>query len=163
MTDEVLLKFMLDSNRIEGEDRLNPGDLEAIKFVVEHMMEDEEDIWILHNKLGRHLNADWVGKYRTCNVRVGRYIAPDHSVVPKLMAEYGRNYYKMKSWEAHNEFQKIHPFQDLNGRVGRLIWLSRELDCGDYQFGISFLYKYYYQTLERYHSVIKRIEEEYWK
>jgi Fic family protein len=53
---------------------------------------------------------------------------------------------KMDSYEAHVRFEKIHPFQDGNGRIGRAIWLKKALNEG-YDYRISFLHKFYYQTL----------------
>jgi len=39
----------------------------------------------------------------------------------------------MNSWEAHNKFEAIHPFQDLNGKVGRLIWLSKAINVSQWR------------------------------
>ena len=103
----------------------------------------------IHQILGAYLNKPWVGRLRQCDVRVGGYIPPKHLDVLELMTEYVANLADMNSWEAHNEFEKIHPFQDLNGRVGRLIWVSKAIYEG-YNFEIPFLQEYYYQTLLKY-------------
>ena len=141
---------MLESNTIEGEYRLNPGDEAAFGFSCLGL-DTEENILNIHEILTRHLKVKWSGKYRTCNVCVGNYVAPQWKDVPKLMKGYTYKLLNYNSWEAHNEFQKIHPFQDFNGRVGRLIWLSKAIHEG-YFVEIPFLQKYYYQTLERYHK-----------
>ena len=138
-------RFMTDSNAIEGEAGLNPGDLEAAKaFVCGPLTKDR--LLECHGKLARHLGVDWAGRFRDCNVRVGQYIAPPHEAVPGLMAKFWRALPQMDAWQAHNRFQKIHPFEDLNGRTGRLIWLHRAID-GGYTGQISFLHQFYYQTL----------------
>ena len=137
--------FMLESNRIEGEDRLNPGDENAFDLACSGLG-CLGDITALHFILGEHLNLYWVGKLRTCNVQVGRYLPPNSFSLPQLMAEYIKEFPLLNSYQAHNQFEMIHPFRDLNGRVGRLIWLSKAINEG-YDFKIPFLQKYYYQTL----------------
>lgn len=147
---KMLARFMVESNKIEGEAGLNPGDLEAARmFLVGPIT--ERTLLACHRTLARHLDVPWAGRWRDCNVRVGGYVAPDHAEVPGLMRRLFRSLPKLDSWEAHNKFETIHPFEDLNGRTGRLIWLHKALD-EDYAGGIPFLRKYYYQTLSRHSS-----------
>jgi len=142
------LTFMLESNRIEGEDDAHINDVHAVKLALMGF-DNTEDILTLHLILGKHLKKDWVGKWRKVQVYVGSYTPPSPKEVKKLMTQYCKDLPDMDSWKAHNEFEKIHPFQDLNGRVGRLIWLQKAVQEG-YDFKLSFLHKYYYQTLSHY-------------
>jgi Fic family protein len=142
---EEYKNFMLESNKIEGEGRLNPNDVLAVKTMLISEL-NKNFILIIHQLLGEYLNENWVGKWRTCEVRVGSYFLPVSKNVPALMKKYFKEVPTMDAWTAHNEFEKIHPFQDLNGRVGRLIWLKKAIDEG-YDFSIPFLQAYYYQTL----------------
>lgn len=147
-SDKKLEEFMLESNRIEGEDRLNPDDMDAIKFAILNGLNTIDRILYVHSMLGHYLKVDWVGKFRKCNVGVGGYFAPEHWKVEALMENYVKDLSSMDSWEAHNRFEIIHPFRDLNGRTGRLIWLSKAVDEG-YRFQRKFLHEYYYQTLSK--------------
>ncbi|MFI3325209.1 MAG: Fic family protein, partial [Clostridia bacterium] len=53
--------------------------------------------------------------------------------------------------EFHYNFEKIHPFQDGNGRVGRLIILKECLKCGIVPFVIDEKLKmFYYRGLKEY-------------
>lgn len=69
------------------------------------------------------------GKYRQVQVFVGRSIPPNSSEVPnhmsRLLKWYSVNKNKLHplvlASHFHTEFEKIHPFVDGNGRVGRLL------------------------------------------
>lgn len=69
------------------------------------------------------------GKYRRVQVFIGRSIPPTSSEVPLLMTRLLKWYSVNKSKlhplilasYFHVEFEKIHPFVDGNGRVGRLL------------------------------------------
>jgi len=152
--------FMRESNAIEGEfedggvrGRLNPGDIEAVHLILGCKKLTLERLLKVHEKLGEYLEAGWVGKVRHVDVRVGAYKAPKWQNVPGLINDYIEKYPKMDSFEAYNEFEMIHPHQDLNGRVGRLLWLKKALKEG-YAFGIPFLQKYHYQCLDNFNSLI---------
>jgi len=145
---DKLEKFMEESNKIEGENILNPQDYTVAQTAYIDGFLNLDEVTKIHGQLTNHLNAEWSGKWRKVNVRVGNFIAPDWFDVPELMNEYWAKFDDMNSWEAHNEFEKIHPFLDFNGRMGRLIWLSKAVKEG-YNFSIPFLQKYYYQTLDK--------------
>lgn len=152
-TDEQIASFMVDSNAIEGEHGLHPNDVEAARQFLSAPM-TAASLLECHRLLAEHLQVDWAGRYRTCDVRVGDYRAPHFDLVPSLMAKFWRTLPKLDTFTAHNTFQKIHPFRDLNGRTGRLIWLHKALGEG-YSFRISFLHAFYYDTLQHQKSDLK--------
>jgi len=73
--------------------------------------------------------SKYIGKYRKVQVFIGRSIPPSAVEVPNLIASLLRWYSKNKNklhplvlaTYFHTEFERIHPFVDGNGRVGRLI------------------------------------------
>lgn len=151
-----LENFMLESNKIEREERLNPNDLIVIKKVCDEGIRDLDHLKDLHKIITEHLDVDWSGKWRTVGVSVGSYSPPSWTEVPEMMLQFWNNFDKLDSWEAHNRFESIHPFQDFNGRMGRLIWLSKAMQEG-YKFNISFLHLYYYQTLRKYEDKLNNL------
>ena len=82
-----------------------------------------------HKEIFLDTKPDIAGKYRDYLVRVGNYRAPDWQDLDKLMKEFFFWYNKNKkvmhpielAARAHYKFEKIHPFGDGNGRIGRLI------------------------------------------
>lgn len=140
--------FMSESNGIEGELNFNPGDRAAFDFSLDTGLKKGNQILKVHELLTEHLKVHWSGEWRDCDVTVGGHQCPSYFEVDDLIEKYLRALPDMDSWTAHNEFLYIHPFRDFNGRVARLIWLSRATDEG-YRGSIPFLQKYYYQTLER--------------
>ena len=93
---------------------------------------------------------DWAGKWRTTQVVVGQLIPPDPTQVLQLMYQFIDNLnYKINhattSREhletltfAHYEFIRVHPFNNGNGRTGRIVMNLVALKFG-------------YRPLELYH------------
>jgi Fic family protein len=82
-----------------------------------------------HSQLFGETKHDIAGSYRDYLVRVGEYLAPDWQDVENLMGDYLHWYNDNKkiihpmelAGRMHYRFEKIHPFGDGNGRIGRLI------------------------------------------
>ena len=146
MLQNKYLYFAMESNRIEGENSCSYDQIKAVLIAYE-LNEDLTlcDILNLHSKC---FKAGWAGRWRDCQVNIGGHIPPTASEVPRLMEEWYAKWPNMDSWEAHNTFEAIHPFQDGNGRLGRLIWLAKAKGEG-YRFQRGFLHQYYYQTLTK--------------
>lgn len=149
--EEIAIAFTYNTNAIEGstitleeareilEDKIAPNKpLRDIKETESHakvfldMLKTNEKIsnrlllkW--HKEIFGGTKSDIAGKFRNYLVRVGNYIAPDWQDVPKLMGQFMKfvndsnlNVVELSA-RAHYRFEKIHPFGDGNGRIGRLI------------------------------------------
>lgn len=148
--------FLEESNRIEGEEWFELP-TEAMEFALDLVRRsirpgDIEKLHELHRKPFTNFHGGrepiHFGRWRNIHVRVGRWTAPHPVEVGGLIAGYCADWKNMNAWEAHVRFEKIHPFEDLNGRVGRLLWLIKALEEG-YDYSLSFLQTFYYQTLKR--------------
>lgn len=85
--------------------------------------------WALHR-----LNPRIAGKIRKCNVRVGSRLCPDYTEVDSLLGQWLAKYAHVKTSSgikiAHVKFEEIHPFEDGNGRIGRMILNWQRVKAG---------------------------------
>ena len=101
-----------------------------------------------------------VGEYKRIPNEVGgsETTAPErvHKDMKALLSEY--NAKKKKTFEdivdLHQRFEAIHPFQDGNGRVGRLVMFKECLTNGEVPFIITDdLKMFYYRGLKHWNSI----------
>jgi len=110
-----------------------------------------------HLELFQETKPDIAGKLREYLVRVGEYTAPDWQDLKNLLPDYfswinrSRSLHPVElAARAHYKFEKIHPFGDGNGRVGRLI-IAYFLKSGGYPL-LTIEYKKkksYYKALSK--------------
>jgi uncharacterized protein (DUF433 family) len=85
------------------------------------------------------------------DVRVGSHMPPKGGEHIREMLEAlldDINGERIDPWNAHIQYESIHPFTDGNGRSGRVIyhWQMRNTRMAD----LGFLHAFYYQTLRNY-------------
>ena len=91
---------------------------------------DRDSILFLHRMLLGNIDESIAGRFRGLGeyVRVGPHIAPapEHveSLIETLLTDYASNhqdYFLDSVARFHLEFERIHPFVDGNGRIGRVL------------------------------------------
>lgn len=149
--EEIAIAFTYNTNAIEGstitleetreiiQDNVAPNkpikdvkETEAHSTVFLDMLNKKEKIskklllrW--HKEIFGETKKDIAGKFRDYLVRVGEYRAPDWQDIEKLVNQLINftNNSRINPVElaarSHYKFEKIHPFGDGNGRIGRLI------------------------------------------
>lgn len=155
-SDDALRYATEHSNRIEREPVSGPSfDNHLRAALLARTAADAGQLLhprVLHQLLFEGLPSDprhtiVPGEYRDVDVYVlqagGReHHFPLHQVVPDFMSafhtklweaqHYGRPNLRddLVRWSFHAWFESIHPFQDGNGRVGRLLWWGTEMLVG---------------------------------
>lgn len=150
MIEDRITSFLFESNRIEGIMR-PPLAAERAAFEVFYMdlapvsaqsLGDLQAVFAPGHPLRERVGMD---------VRVGSHIAPAGGprILPRLQALLRRMRASHDPWKIHCDFEVLHPYLDGNGRTGRMLWAWHMAAVGQDPFGLSFLHRFYYQTLER--------------
>ncbi len=177
---EIAIAFTYNTNAIEGstitleeareiiEDKIAPN--KPLRDIRE--TESHAKVFLgmlkINERLSKDLLSKWhldvfgetkrdiAGSFRKYLVRVGNYIAPDWRDVENLMEQFVKfvNESRVNAVElaarAHYRFEKIHPFGDGNGRIGRLIMNYILWKNGYPMIIIDFKNrKFYYRALQR--------------
>ena len=134
--DEEKVTSVINGKRVLGtmrEIEEVKGAIKAYDYIDKYNYKDEKDLLKAHEILMNNLLEN-AGKYRHSNVGVGgkdgvTHVAPPPNMVPQLMGDlFGwlkstDEHLLIVSCIFHYEFEFIHPFNDGNGRIGRL-WQS---------------------------------------
>ena len=123
-----LTEFLDHSNRIEHvyEKEALVDARKAWDYLIEKNLITVNCVFEAHRILmERFLDEKEAGKMRMCNVMIGNNLCPDHTLVAGLFEDWRKNSGDANTEEsieeAHVKFEKIHPFVDGNGRIGRII------------------------------------------
>jgi len=112
---------------------------EYIKNKVNTKNIDREMMLLLHQMLIGNIDESIAGRFRKIHeyVRIGTYIAlaPEHVevMIDAMILEYGSThdaYFLEKISRFHLDFETIHPFNDGNGRIGRVLINYQILQTG---------------------------------
>ena len=131
-----------------AEEKLSEGMIKELHSILKSGTSDSRKDWFA------------VGEYKRLPNEVGGFetTAPEnvHKEIKSLLKEY--NSIKRKSLEdiidLHQRFESIHPFQDGNGRVGRLIMFKECLASGHVPFIVTEdLKMFYYRGLREWNHI----------
>ena len=132
-TEKILLQIDLERFVTEREIFEAKNLARVVEYINKKAKEQEltlEVILSLHKMLISNISDDIAGRFRKDNeyVRVGSHIAPAPKEVigllEKMLAEYNAASHEniiKRIAKLHLTFEYIHPFNDGNGRIGRVI------------------------------------------
>lgn len=144
-----LAEFIAESNRIEGIHRAPHGaEIDALEKFLALPKIGIADVECLVSVFqpGARLRET-----AGLNVRVGAHVAPPggpqiHADLRVLLGAVSNG--ATSPFEAHVEYETLHPFTDGNGRSGRAVWAWHMVSRGDPMVRLGFLHAFYYQALQ---------------
>ncbi len=139
-------KFLIESNAIEGEHSNDALQDAVVAWEYLRMLSKlvPNDVRIAHKLMMIRLRPDIAGKWRNCDVFIGglrkdnlgplvfenkvREITDqvDHHVSKRAK----KAYKEQRCIDLHVKFEELHPFEDGNGRVGRMVYNWHRLSLG---------------------------------
>lgn len=142
-TNKQLNEFLKESNYIEREysDIALQDSIKAWDFAYKNKDAITlEHVLKIHKLLACHLRPDIAGKIRTCDVYIGgkrKVFISEELIKSELLMKVcfemlTRGIEDKESWtkQIHIVFENIHPFEDFNGRIGRILWQIHRLRLG---------------------------------
>ncbi|MGH7158096.1 MAG: Fic family protein [Candidatus Saccharimonadales bacterium] len=131
-TEKILLELEVSRN-VSVRELFEAKNLARVSEYIRNKPEikpDKETTLLLHKMLIGAIDDNIAGRFRRPNefVRVGTHIAPapEHveQLLDNLLADYESShdqYFLDRISRFHLEFERIHPFVDGNGRIGRVL------------------------------------------
>jgi Fic family protein len=148
--------YIHQSNLIEGYDdlRADQMSLAAWDWLIRRNRKTLEKFIVCHLQkritlFQTDLQPEWRGQYRKIDVWVGGRKGKAPALIDRAMENWMQVLHFTHPKTAHVEFEKIHPFADGNGRVGRMLMWWQQLQRGEELTYISFENRWdYYDWFE---------------
>ena len=143
MKIDLLLKFVGESNRIEG---IMETTLQQVQAHADFLSKNVTVTSLVQLVSVLQPDAKLRNRKSVPGVKVGKHIAPSSGAEIEHLLE--QVIAMHDPWTQHTTYEHLHPFTDGNGRSGRALWLHRFQNPqfeGLLQRG--FLHTFYYQTL----------------